>query len=30
MAWHTAKVADGGSSGETDGTGVLPKLPRVD
>jgi len=24
------KLADGGSSGETDGTGVLPKLPRVD
>ena len=30
MARHTAKLADGGSSGETDGTGVLPKLTRVD
>ena len=29
-ARHTAKLADGGSSGETDGTGVLPKLPRND
>ena len=29
-ARHTAKLADGGSSGETNGTGVLPKLPHVD
>ena len=29
-ARHTAKLADGGSSGETDGTDVLPKLPHVD
>ena len=29
-AWHTAKLADGDSSGETDGTGVLPKLPHVE
>ena len=29
-ARHTAKLADGGSSNETDGTGVLPKLPRID
>ena len=30
MARHTAKLVDGGSSGETNGTDVLPKLPRVD
>ena len=30
MARHTAKLADGGSSGEIDGTGVLPKFPYVD
>ena len=30
MARHTAKLADGGSFSKTDGTGVLPKLPRVD
>ena len=30
MARHMAKLTDGGSFGETDGTGVLPKLPRVD
>ena len=29
-ARHMAKLADAGSSGETDCTGVLPKLPRVD
>ena len=29
-ARHTAKLADGGSSGEFNGTGVLPKFPRVD
>ena len=29
-AWHTAKFADGDSSGEMDSTGVLPKVPRVD
>ena len=26
----TAKLADGGSSGEIDGTDVLPKVSRVD
>ena len=26
-AWHTAKLADGSSSGETDSTGVLPRSP---
>ena len=30
MARHTAKLTDGTSSGEIDGTGVLPKVPRVD
>ena len=30
MARHTAKLADGGSSGEFNGIGVLPKFPRVD
>ncbi|XP_066311026.1 CBL-interacting protein kinase 3-like [Miscanthus floridulus] len=29
-ARHTAKLADDGSSGENDGTGVLPKVSRVD
>ena len=29
-ARHTARLADGGSSGEFNGTGVLPKFPRVD
>ena len=29
-ARHTAKLADSGSSGEIDDTGVLPKFPRVD
>ena len=29
-ALTTAKLVDGGSSGEIDGTGVLPKVSRVD
>ena len=29
-ARHTVKLTDGGSFDETNGTGVLPKLPRVD
>ena len=29
-AQHMVKLTDGGSSGETDDTGVLPKLPRND
>ena len=28
-AWHTAKLADGGSSGESDGTGVLASTNRI-
>ena len=29
MALTTVKLADGGSSGEIDGTGVLPKVSHV-
>ena len=29
MARHTAKLTDGGSSGESDGTGVLASTNRI-